>query len=191
MAAEVQTNEPEHLTLGTTWKWKKTLADYLASAGWTLKYYFRKTSALGFSITASASGDDHLVTHAPASQSAYTAGRYEWTARVENAGGEKYVVERGFIEILPDPSASVEGRSLNRQILDALEAVFLSGFTSDVQDYEITTPGGSRKLSKMNKVELLSALRFFRRRVANEEKRRRAAAGEDVGTTVLVRLTRP
>ena len=42
--AEPQAYEPEKLTAGVTWKWKKTLSDYPASE-WTLTYYLRKDGA--------------------------------------------------------------------------------------------------------------------------------------------------
>ena len=39
--AEPKAYEPEKLTSGVTWKWKKTISDYPASE-WTLTYYLRK-----------------------------------------------------------------------------------------------------------------------------------------------------
>ena len=42
--AEPQAYEPEKLTSGVTWKWKKTISDYPASE-WTLTYYLRKDGA--------------------------------------------------------------------------------------------------------------------------------------------------
>jgi len=40
MAAEIQDYEPEKLTAGVTWKWKKTHSDYPASE-WTLIFNSR------------------------------------------------------------------------------------------------------------------------------------------------------
>jgi len=42
--AEPKAYEPEKLTSGVTWKWKKTISDYPASE-WTLTYYLRKDGA--------------------------------------------------------------------------------------------------------------------------------------------------
>ncbi|MDC0065256.1 hypothetical protein OAK15_02230 [Verrucomicrobia bacterium] len=39
--SEPKAYEPEKLTAGVTWKWKKTISDYPASE-WTLTYYLRK-----------------------------------------------------------------------------------------------------------------------------------------------------
>ena len=43
--AEPKAYEPEKLTVGVTWKWKKTISDYPASE-WTLSYYLRKDGAM-------------------------------------------------------------------------------------------------------------------------------------------------
>ena len=64
--AEPKAYEPEKLTSGVTWKWKKTLSDYPASE-WTLTYYLRKDGA-------TADGNTHLVTVAASTTSGYAAG---------------------------------------------------------------------------------------------------------------------
>jgi hypothetical protein len=70
--AEPQAYEPEKLTSGVTWKWKKIVSDYPASE-WTLTYYLRKDGATTTSFNATADGDTHLVTVAASS----TAGVYD------------------------------------------------------------------------------------------------------------------
>ena len=59
MAAEPQDFEPEKLTAGVTWKWKKTHSDYPASE-WTLTYYLRKDGATATSFTGTADEDSFL-----------------------------------------------------------------------------------------------------------------------------------
>ena len=71
--AEPQAYEPEKLTSGVTWKWKKTLSDYPASE-WTLTYYLRKDGATATSFSATADGDTHLVTVAASTTTGYAAG---------------------------------------------------------------------------------------------------------------------
>ena len=41
MAATIPTKEPLTIRAGDTIKWTKSLDDYKASEGWTLKYAFR------------------------------------------------------------------------------------------------------------------------------------------------------
>ena len=76
--AEPKAYEPEKLTAGVTWKWKKAnLANYPASK-WTLTYYLRKDGATATSFSATADGDTHLVTVAAATTAAYAAGVYDF-----------------------------------------------------------------------------------------------------------------
>ncbi len=49
--ADPKAYEPEKLTSGVTWKWKKTISDYPASE-WTLTYYLRKSGATATSFSA-------------------------------------------------------------------------------------------------------------------------------------------
>ena len=74
--AEPKAYEPEKLTSGVTWKWKKTVSDYPASE-WTLTYYLRKDGAAATSFSATADGDTHLVTVAAATTAGYAAGVYD------------------------------------------------------------------------------------------------------------------
>ena len=74
--AEPKVYEPEKLTSGVTWKWKKTLSDYPASE-WTLTYYLRKDGATATSFSATVDGDTHLVTVAATTTSGYAAGVYD------------------------------------------------------------------------------------------------------------------
>ena len=75
--SEPKSYEPEKLTAGVTWKWKKTISDYPASE-WTLTYYLRKDGATATSFSATADGDTHLVTIAAATTAGYAAGVYDF-----------------------------------------------------------------------------------------------------------------
>jgi hypothetical protein len=63
--AEIPTSELTVFFAGNTVKWKKSLADYPASEGWSLEYALTG-SAGGRTVSASASGDDFLATLAAA-----------------------------------------------------------------------------------------------------------------------------
>ena len=71
--AEPKAYEPEKLTSGVTWKWKKTISDYPASE-WSLIYYLRKDGVAISSFSATADGNTHLVTVAASTTSGYAAG---------------------------------------------------------------------------------------------------------------------
>ena len=86
--AEPKSYEPEKLTAGVTWKWKKTISDYPASE-WTLTYYLRKSGVTATSFSAAADGDSYLVTVAAATTAAYASGIYDFIGWVIK-GTEKF-----------------------------------------------------------------------------------------------------
>jgi hypothetical protein len=93
---DIATIEPESFIAGDTVKWKRSFDDYKASDGWVLKYNLRGVASIN--LTASTSGDDHLITISAATSAAYTAGQYKWIATVEKAG-ERFTVDEGYTEI--------------------------------------------------------------------------------------------
>lgn len=100
---DIATQEPESFVAGDTVKWKKSLSDYPASASWVLKYALR--GAASIDLTATADGDDHLITISAATSEAYTAGTYKWTAYVEKAS-ERYTIAEGYLTIKTDMVAA-------------------------------------------------------------------------------------
>jgi hypothetical protein len=94
--AEPKAYEPEKLTAGVTWKWKKTISDYPASE-WALTYYLRKSGVTATSFSAAADGDSYLVTVAAATTAAYASGVYDFigwvikgTEKFEAAGATRF-----------------------------------------------------------------------------------------------------
>lgn len=187
MAHQVPTTEPSKLRAGDTATWTKTLADYPASAGWVLAYALVK-SGTRITFTASASGDDHLVSVAPATTSGWAAGDYQWTAKV-SLGGAVYTVASGAITIEADFSAAVSGldaRSHARTTLDAIEA-WIEGRDMGVAEYEIA----GRRLKTIPITELLKLRDRYRRDVRSEDDAARAAAGLPSRNKILVRFGTP
>ena len=72
MAAETPTKEPLEIRAGDTVTWKKSVDDYRASDGWTLKYSLRGNGET-IDITSTASDDAHLVSETAATSAAWTA----------------------------------------------------------------------------------------------------------------------
>lgn len=187
MAADIPTTEPDSIRAGDTWKWTKTLSDYPASAGWTLKYRFKNASG-GFEITASASGDDFAVTVSATTTAAYAAGAYSWVAWVEGGTSEKYTTGSGTCEILADlrtglASAALDARTTARKLLDAVES-WLLNHDPAVAEYEIA----GRRMKYIPVGELLKLRSRFAAEVAAEDARAKLAAGLGTGRTIQFRL---
>lgn len=175
------TTEPTSIVAGDTAKWLKTLADYPASAGWVLDYTLINATGK-ITITTTAQGDDHLVNTAATTTATWTAGTYDWRAKVTKAG-EVYTVGSGRITIAPsfEAAATLDSRSSSRVMLDAVEAVMLKTASSNVQEYEIA----GRRLKHYSMGELLQLRDRLRGEVAREEAAQQlanaAATGKPTG----------
>lgn len=186
--------EPKQIIAGDTITWKKTLSDYPASGGYTLKYRLIN-SAAKYDITAAASGDDHLITITSATSSGYAAGSYIWSSRVEKGLGqtlERYTLATGTIEISPDladKSAAFDTRSHVKRTLDALEAAIEGRASRTDLDYEIQTSSGTRRrIQSMSHDQLFKARSYYKRLYRDEQAAENAANGIPNRRKVLVRF---
>lgn len=181
------TTEPASLVAGDTATWQKTLSDYPASAGWVLKY--RLLNAAGkVDLTATASGDDHLISASAATTAGWAAGTYDWLAWVEKAG-ERYTIGQGRIEITANLAAlnTWDGRSPARKIYEGLRAAYEARVTAGqgfVQEYEIA----GRRMKFSTSADWIKQLEYWQRQVTAEERAARLASGLGAGNRLLVRF---
>lgn len=178
------------LIAGDTLQFEKSVPDYPASAGYTLKYRLVPRTGAGTAIvvTASASGADYVVNELPATTATWAPGFYSWSSWVEKAS-ERRTLESGQIEIKPDPAttgAPLDSRSHARKVLDAIEAV-LEGRAS-VDQQEVTLAGRSLKLTPI--ADLLALHDKYVAMVRREDDAARVAAGLPSRNRVLTRFSR-
>lgn len=185
MGYTIPTIEPVSVRAGDSWKWTKTLFDYPAST-WTLTYTFWNASAT-FSATASASGADHAVSVAPATTAGYTAGRYEWVARVTD-GTDSYTVGKGTIQVQPKVGTAMDTRTHARKMLDLIEAVQLGRATDDDLDTLAVAYNG-RNLQRDPGL-LSKEYQRWATAVAQEEQAAKIARGDSTGRLYQVRFRR-
>ena len=171
MTTSIPTTEPSTINAGDTVKWTKTLADYPANDGWVLSYELIKASTR-ITITASASGADHLVNVSAATSVNYVAGNYDWRARVTKAS-EVYTVGYGRITISQSFSSAIDARSTARQALEAIEATLTGRGTAATAEYEIA----GRRLKYTPLPDLIKLRDRYRIDVAREDAALRSAAG--------------
>jgi hypothetical protein len=154
-------NIPQKLTAGDTWQWDESIAEYPAST-WTLTFYF--SGPAPFNIVASPNGADFAISVTAIVTADYTAGDYQWVARVSN-GTQVTSVDTGQLILLPDLSdVDADHRSFNRRALEALQAVIENRATTDQLSFTIA----GRSLTRMSWDELLRAYDRFRLEVASE-----------------------
>jgi hypothetical protein len=187
MAADIPTSEPLSARAGDTWTWTRTLADYPAGT-WTLKYRF-KNATTGFEFTASQSGTDHLVSVAAATTAAFTAGQYQWIAWVEGGTSEKYTVDEGSLQVLPDYRAGLatvplDDRTHARKVLAAIEAVIERRATLDQMEYTID----GRSLKRTPIPDLLKLRQKYQAEVRGQDAAARLNDGLAPGGKISFRL---
>ena len=187
MTASIPTTEPTELRAGDTWRWTRSLADYPASSGWTLKYRY-KNAAGGFEIVATTSGDGFSVSVAAATTTGYAAGTYAWTAWVEGGTSEKYTVDGGVCTVKADYRAAaatvaLDDRTHARKVLDAIEAVIEGRAAKDQEEYEIA----GRRLKHTSIPVLLKLRQAYRAEVRQQLQAERLQNGTGVGGRIQFR----
>ena len=100
---------PSQLIAGDTATWTDSLADYPADDSWVLKYRLTAIDSTGgtISLTAAASGSDHVSTITAATSAVWVPGGYSWAAWVEGAGSTVFTVEAGIVTVLANPRTAV------------------------------------------------------------------------------------
>ena len=125
------TVEPEVLTIGDRWLWKRTDLglDYPPS-GYVLSYNARLQGAgsTAISITASESGDDYLVEVASATTAGYTAGTYSWSAYItRSSDSQRIQIDSGDIVIKTNLATSIANpRTHAEKMVNYLESTLES-----------------------------------------------------------------
>lgn len=186
MAASIPDIEPTEFIAGDTLAWTRDLSDYPATT-WTLNYYLTGPSRI--TIAATASGRTFSISKSATTTAAYAPGVYDWQAFV-TSGSERYKVADGRIEILENPATAgknYDTRSINKQILDALEQTALNNAGRGEMQYRIEAAGRTHIF--YTHADLITAIEKYRGWVKAEEDARKIARGENTGKDILVRFT--
>jgi hypothetical protein len=186
----IPTFEPTEIIAGETLNWTKSLLDYPASEGWTLKYYFRGAGA-GFDVTATADGDDFSITVSATATATMAAGVYYWQAEV-SLSGEKHIVDSGQATVKASlasvtSSATFDGRSRAQKILDAIDAMLEGKASLDQQEYMI----GNRSLKRIPIPDLIALRTHYAQLVGRERRAEKIRQGASFLKTVHVRFRQP
>ncbi len=119
--------EPEILTIGDRWVWKRTdLGTDYPQSSYALSYSARLQGAGStvISITASESGDDYLVEVASATTASYIAGTYSWSAYItRSSDSQRLQIDAGDFVVLTNlATSSADARTHSEKVVDYLES---------------------------------------------------------------------
>lgn len=171
---------PAAVKQGERAEWTKTFCDYPTSE-WTLEYRFRGPGT-GVNLTAVADDDAFTGTLSAVQSAALAVGTWAWQAVATNIADplDIQVVGSGYIDVLlgfASSTAAVELRSPAQIMLDTIDAAMLAFATSDVTEYEIQTPAGSRKVKRSDKANLITMRKEYAIIVGMEKTRERVRNG--------------
>lgn len=180
----MENDTPTSIIAGDSRTWRKSFADYPASAGWVLAYALRGPAKIDFD--AAADGDDHLVALAAAVTAQWPAGFYTVTLFAKK-DDQRITVESGSIDILPDPAeidAVADLRPHCKKVLDAIEALLEGKATKDQAEYEVE----GIRIKRMDIDALLRWRTIYRREWQAYLKAQQVSKGKKSGNRVLVRF---
>ena len=187
--AEYPTTEPETLTLGDRWTWKREDlgADY-APASYALSYDARLegTGSTTFSITASESGDNYIVEVASATTAGYTAGTYSWAMFItRSSDSERIKLDSGKFEVVENLATSTaDPRSHAAKMVDYLETTLESLAQKLTTAYSVSDRSNTLRSIEDTRGEL----NYYRTVYNREIQKDRALSGRKTGQNILVRF---
>jgi hypothetical protein len=135
-------------------------------------------------------GDGYQVNVAPATTSGWTPGKYTWVAYVARPG-ERFTVESGEVEILPDPAVSgspLDLRSQARKALDDLKAARATWVSTGgrVKRYSIA----GRDIEYKDAAEIDMEIAYWTKQVGEEQTGADLEAGRRPKNRILTRFVR-
>lgn len=181
-------SEPGTITAGDSVSWTRTLIDHPAPE-WSLHYALFNAAA-NYSFDAVGGGADHTVTLAAATTKPWEAGRYDWTAYVDNAAGDRSVVATGAVIVKPDPATGLpyDARSHARKMLEAIEATIEKRATA--QQLDLVRSAVGDRSGDLAPEKLIEWRDKYRREVQIEEQKAALERGEKLPRSIKVRFGR-
>lgn len=181
------TCEPDTLTIGDRWAWRRLLSLYPATA-YTLSYAARSQAQnpTHFPITASAEGSDHIVEVSATTTDDYEPGVYAWTAYItRNSDSERLTLGAGVWVVDPDRATSgADPRTFAQQQIDKLKVVLAALNAQQASGYST----GDRSVTRRDPESVRRELAYWETRRRQEVHAERLARGERVPTSIRARF---
>ena len=166
------------------------VAAYPPSDGWTLKYRLvPRISGTAISITATTSGEDYVVTVAPATTATWGAGDYGWFRWVEKTG-YRHEIDSGQVTIISNPATVAVGTDTRSQAQKAVDDLLAAKATftatnGNVKRYVI----GNREMEFKTASEIDEQYNFWQARLTREKAQIAVALGYADPRRIYIRAT--
>jgi hypothetical protein len=128
---------PPILAAGTTVRYRRSYADYPASAGWALKLHLNGPESVAH-IDAVADGDDFVLTLSATATAALEPGDYSWVELVSKSP-EVHDPAKGKVTVTVNLATAAAGEALSwaRRELAIIQKITEGRLDADVQAYQI------------------------------------------------------
>ena len=181
--------QPETIVIGDYLLWKRSdLVDDYPVASHSMEYVARITGggSTEIKVAATTGTGTYVFEVTSATSATYTAGFYHWQLEAtETSSGNRVVLERGTFTAVEDLDINgADPRSHAEIMIAKIESILQGKADADVSSYSIN----GRSLTKMSFQDLIDARNFYRQEHQKELQKERADAGENTGSTVLVRF---
>lgn len=180
--------EPVELVAGDSWSWRRDLAAYPPSAGWSLGYALRGRAG-SLDLVGVADGNGYVISRAAADTAAVPPGVYEWAAFVTR-GAERFTIGGGRLTVRADLAGMTGGahdeRSYWEGLRDACRAILQKKATNDQHAVEFA----GRKLERYSMAEILQLHEKAVREIERARLRDDLAAGIGRPNKVVTRFYR-
>ena len=187
-SANYPTNEPDVLTAGDFWAWKRQdLNDYpAASYALTYTMQLEGTGATKISLTATESGNDYIIEVSGSVTNNYTAGDYVWSAYITDSSDstKRIEVDTALLKVELNKAKSsneADPRSHAKKVLDAIEAIIEGRASTDQQSYSLA----GRSITKLSIDDLFKLRDRYKVLVMEEKRRDRIKNGKKTGRYLL------
>ena len=183
------TVEPEVLTIGDRWVWKRTdLGTDYPPSSYALSYSARLQGAgsTAISITASESDNDYLVEVASATRASYTAGTYSWSNFITRSSDyQRIQIDSGDFEIKTNLATSTaDPRTHAEKMVDHLESTLESLAQKLTTSYSVSDR--SNTLTSMEDVR--NQLDYYKGKVKSDNNKARVKSGLRTDSNLLLRF---
>ena len=154
-SGDYPTTEPEVLTVGDRWVWKRTdIGGTYAPSSYALSYRARLlgSGSTNFSFTASESGTDYIVEVSQSTTANYTAGIYAWSMYItRSSDSERIALDTGKFEVKSNlVTSEADPRSHAAKMVDYLEATAESLAQKLTTSYSISDRSNTLKSMEEN-----------------------------------------
>ena len=188
-STQYPTTEPEVLTIGDRWVWKRTdIGSTYAPSSYALSYRARLLGAgsTNFSFTASESGTDYIVEVSSSTTTSLTAGIYQWAMYItRSSDSERFALDTGKFEVQENlVTSSADPRSHAAKMVDYLETTLESLAQKLTTAYSVSDR--SNTLRSMDEVR--GELNYQKTVYNREIQKDRVKSGKKTGQNILVRF---